>query len=319
MSHYLYILEPYKGMKTRYNCPNCNKKTFTRYLNRETQTYLHHTVGFCQRRIKCGYHYAPKSYFTYNTNQNCISSVTLKASRIINNSVTVQASHIPSQVKANLIDEKILDLSLSSSNPNNFLSYLRSLWNKEAVQFVKERYLIGTSSYWKGSTVFWQMDIKNRIRTGKIMLYDKINCKRIKKPYNHINWVHSVLKYPNYNLKQCFFGEHLLNSDKNSIVAIVESEKTAVIASIAIPEFIWLACGSVNNLKKENTMALKDRHVILYPDLNCIDIWEEKAKNFKHFKSCQIESLFEIKASEIEKEKGYDLADYLIEIYKHLK
>lgn len=54
-----FILEPYKGMNTRYHCPNCKQreKTFTLYLDTETETHLHSTVGRCNRETKCGYHY----------------------------------------------------------------------------------------------------------------------------------------------------------------------------------------------------------------------------------------------------------------------
>ena len=80
------------------------------------------------------------------------------------------------------------------------------------------------------------------------MLYDPISGKRIKKPYNHISWVHSSLKDSTFNLQQCFFGEHILQDEPLKPVAIVESEKTAIVASLYLPKFIWLAVGSINNL-----------------------------------------------------------------------
>jgi hypothetical protein len=75
------------------------------------------------------------------------------------------------------------------------------------------------------------------------MLNNPTTGKRIKEPFNHINWAQKVLKEPEYELKQCFFGEQLI--DKSKPVAIVESEKTAVIASGYLPQFIWLAAGSI--------------------------------------------------------------------------
>jgi hypothetical protein len=67
------------------------------------------------------------------------------------------------------------------------------------------------------------------------------------------------------------FGEHLL-IDKTKPVAIVESEKTAVIASVYLPQFIWVAVGSLTNLNAEKCNVLKGRTVTLFPDLNGFDI-----------------------------------------------
>ena len=85
----------------------------------------------------------------------------------------------------------------------------------------KLEYNIGTSSrYNGGTTVFWQIDTNNKVRTGKLIKYNPSNGKRIK---NNTNWVHSVLKISNFNLKQCLFGEHLLNQFPNKTIGIVES------------------------------------------------------------------------------------------------
>ena len=68
MNTYRYILERYRGLSTRYTCPQCGRKhTFTRYIDTENNNqYISDNVGKCNRLDKCGYHYTPKQYFTDN-------------------------------------------------------------------------------------------------------------------------------------------------------------------------------------------------------------------------------------------------------------
>ena len=68
MNTYRYILERYRGLSTRYTCPQCGRKhTFTRYIDTENNNqYLSERVGKCNRLDKCGYHYTPREYFTDN-------------------------------------------------------------------------------------------------------------------------------------------------------------------------------------------------------------------------------------------------------------
>ena len=71
------------------------------------------------------------------------------------------------------------------------------------------------------------------------MLYDPETGKRVKQPFNHITWGHSLLKRSNYNLSQCFFGEHLLDTDKHKPIALVESKRRH-----SLPLIIYLnICG----------------------------------------------------------------------------
>ena len=81
-------------------------------------------------------------------------------------------------------------------------------------------------------------------------------------------------------LNNAYLVLHLLNSDKNKSIALVESEKSAIIASIAFPEFIWMATGGLMNLKYDLLKPLAGRRVILFPDAGCYDIWNEKVKDY---------------------------------------
>jgi hypothetical protein len=159
--------------------------------------------------------------------------------------------------------------------------------------------------------VFWQIDTQGKVRTGKIILYSPTTGKRVKEPYSHVNWAHKALKQPVFELMQCLFGSHLL-IDETKPVAIVESEKTAVIASVYLPQFIWVAVGSLTNLNAEKCRILNGRTITLFPDLNGFDKWSKKAKELSHLAIFTVSDLLERKATEAERKQGYDLADYLI-------
>lgn len=111
------------------------------------------------------------------------------------------------------------------------------------------------------------------------MLYDPETGKRVKQPFNHITWVHSPLKLPNYNLSQYFFGEHLLDIDNQKPIALVESEKTALITSHYLPQYLWPATGGKHGcFKSSNLVPLFERQVVLFPDLGATDYWQKKLK-----------------------------------------
>jgi hypothetical protein len=51
-------------------------------------------------------------------------------------------------------------------------------------------------------------------------------------------------------------------------VALVESEKSALIASHFLPQYLWIATGGKNGaFNKEAMSVLKNRQVLLFPDL----------------------------------------------------
>jgi len=299
--HYQFQLEKYRGLKTRHHCPACGgKKSLVRYVNEVDGNYIADHVGRCNREVNCGYHYKPGQYFRDNDINSPLPIVSKKPQPIV------------SKI-ASLIPEKLLKKSLHNYDKNNLILFLKNNFGEEAVRQAINQYQIGTSKHWTGATAFWQIDIKGKVRTGKVMLYDFNSGKRIKKPHNHISWVHSILKLDNFNLKQCLFGEHLLAlSDKP--VCVVESEKTAVLASLYLPDYIWLATGGLQNLNPKLFTSLKHRQIILYPDLGAYELWEKKMESLLKDKlDVSISSLLEERASKEEKNKGYDIADYLID------
>jgi hypothetical protein len=292
-------------MNTRYRCPSCQQrdKTFSLYIDTETGEHIHPTVGRCNRESNCGHHYTPKQHFQDNN----ISFDTPQPKAYKPRPVTPQpkpVSFIPVEVfKASL--------NPTAFETNHFVQFLINLFGVEVASQLVSRYFIATSKHWNGATVFWQIDTQGNIRTGKIMLYSPTTGKRVKNLELPVYWVHKALKQPEFELRQCLFGEHLL-IDKTKPVAIVESEKTAVIASVYLPQFIWVAVGSLTNLNAEKCSILKGRTVTLFPDLNGFAKWSSKAKELSHLAIFTVSDLLERKATEAEKKQGFDLADYLI-------
>jgi len=207
-----------------------------------------------------------------------------------------------------------MERSLQMYTSNNLFLFLSAKLGKRNTQRLFSLYRVGTSKHWSGATVFWQIDQANRVHAGKVMLYDAASGHRVKRPFNHISWVHSVLKIEDFNLCQCLFGEHLLGTDLQKTVAIVESEKTAIIASVYLPQFIWLATGGKNGCLNERSLAvLKGRNVILFPDLGAEKQWQDKMSIFARLGiHATMFDFLGSAASAIEREDGYDIADYLI-------
>jgi len=301
LTNFKYILEPYKGISSRYVCPECKQrnKTFALYIDTETGQHININVGRCNRETSCGFHYSPKQYFQDNN--------------ILTDKPNFQLRVKPKiiEVKPTFIEPELLKASLHKYDANNFVIYLKSLFGNDITNELISKYFIGTSKHWNNANVFWQIDTKGKIRTGKIMAYNATTGKRIKQPHSLIHWVHSLLKMPEFNLAQCLFGEHLI-TDNHKTIAIVESEKTAIIASVYLPQFIWLAVGSLTNLTIDKCKILEGRNVVLFPDLKAFDKWNSKAQELSHIAKFTISDLLELKATDTEKENGFDLADYLI-------
>jgi len=307
MNEHRYILQPYKGMNTRSHCPSCQHrdKTFSLYIDTETGEHIHPTVGRCNRESNCGHHYTPKQYFQ----DNHISFDTTQPK-----AYPTPKAFTPQPKPVSFIPVEVFKASLKGHENNHFVKFIIDQFGVEVASELISRYFIATSKHWNGATVFWQIDKKGKVRTGKIMLYDEFTGKRVKQPFNHIHWVHKLIEQPEFELKQCLFGEHLL-IDKTKPVALVESEKTAIISSVYLPQFLWLAVGSLTNLSVEKCLVLAGRKVALFPDLNGFEKWKAKAKELtERIPGTQfdISDLLENKATDKERLKGLDIADYLL-------
>lgn len=176
------------------------------------------------------------------------------------------------------------------STDNNLCNFIRSLrWDnaqRARIEEVFNNYLIGTSK--GGLTIFWQADEWAKVRTAKMMLY-KQDGHRDKESSGNFDWMHSALariKAIDLNkaeMRQTLYGMHLTPIYPTATINIVESEKTAILMAIAYgnnDRQIWLATGGMNNLTRPKLQPLieRKRHIMLYPDMDAIDKWKERAK-----------------------------------------
>lgn len=239
--------------KGKENCPNCNKKTFVLYLETETGNKMH-GFGRCDREQSCGFHKKPES-----------------------NDVVFIPKHEEVKKETQYLSLKLVEKHFLELDCN-LITFLKTRFDTLQIRKARFDYLLSSI---RNNTIFWQIDQLERVRSGKIMEYNPTTGKRVKDENGkaHINWMH---KQP-FNLKQCLFGLHLTKEDKTKTIAIVESEKTAVIMSIFVPEFLWLATGSKSGFKIEYLTPIKLRKIISFPDKGCYKEWFDKALEMNNF------------------------------------
>ena len=340
MSEHRFHLEKYRP-GNRYECPGCGRrKCFSRYVDEQGEITFPEHVGRCDHESSCGYHYSPKDYFRDNPDKrplreargqflpsahpvppvpHATTSKRQGAGSSFNKFVPLEA--VPSYQVASscdatpsFIDNAIVERSLCRYDTNPLFIYLAKVIGHEETAELFARYRVGTSKEWGGSCVFWQTDISGHVRSGKIMRYDPKTGHRIKGETDRVTWVHARLHLHDFRLRQCFFGEHLLARYPNKPVAIVESEKTALIAARFIKDPLWIATGGMHGcLNNQAVSVLKGRRVTLFPDLGAEDVWRKKLSLFTSVcQSVTMSDILQRNATEEQRRRGLDLADFLL-------
>ncbi|MFA5229356.1 MAG: DUF6371 domain-containing protein [Candidatus Paceibacterota bacterium] len=307
-----YSLQRYSGPGSRFTCPACGgKRCFTRYVD-ENGDCLDEAVGRCNHESRCGYHYTPKQFFEDHPSAR--------------HDWKENFFRVPQQVVKNTVKKQLwtitTDIVKSTVNPaidSDFTLFLTGLIGKENTVSIVKEYLIGVTK--KKDVIFYQIDTQGRCRTGKIMKYDRETGHRVKdeKVGGRITWVHSLLKQSRdprlrlpsgWELTQCLFGEHLLRQYPLKHVALVESEKTAVICSSFWPEYIWLATGGKSQLN-DRLQVLRGRKVVAFPDVDGFSEWKEKLSQVRGL-DITVSDVLEKEASFEDRARHVDIADLLI-------
>lgn len=294
-SYYRYSLD--KSSK-KYVCPQCQHKTFVLYVDNETGEPIADYVGMCDRADNCAYHYPPNQYFANNPNAG--NAQQRPRPRPV---IKCKPAPPPDYIDLGIVQDSIYNRPYEG---NALFAYLSGVCGVQSVLRAFRKYGVGTDK--DGATIFWQWDERLRVHTGKIIHYKPDGHRDHAKPPR---WAHNNIK-SGYNLQQCLFGAHLIYNETPK-VAIVEAEKTAIVASIYLPDSIWLATGGLQNLQPEKFELLRGKDVILWPDLKATEKWQEKAEPLRRIcRTVTISTDLEKIATDEQRAKGLDLADFLL-------
>ena len=296
MKEYHYSLEKYNPTIGKQICPECGHRTFVKYTSNNTNEYLHDTVGRCDREEKCGYHKKPKEFFHEHP------------------SYQVEQPYVYQNFKSEMeqlptyIDEETVSSTLGQYRSNSFVQGLIDVFGQEEVMKAVNKYKIGTRVDRDDEVIFWQFDRNMNCRSGKVMSYDRETIKRGKT----ISWMHTILGLNDFNLSQCLFGEHLITS-KHDPVIVVESEKSAIIGSIVIPEFIWVATGGKSSGVVDKLKVLKGHKVTLVPDIDATEAWKNLIDENTDLQDMVVNEYLFYVATEEQRKNQYDIADFLLD------
>lgn len=256
------------------------------------------------------------------------------------------------------LSSKLLETFKGTSN-----EFIRALVNShiltsEQMKHAAEVFRLSTAN---DNVIFWQIDRDNNIREGKVMYYQAdAHRSHSRKPVT-VSWLlKQEKKLPeDWKSKYCLFGLHQLADAKvkglevkingnhpddeainhkpssippqDCIIAVVESEKTAIICSELIPSLsgvkvLWMATGGKSNLTAQALLPIRGKRVIIFPDTDpageTYSEWVNTAKQANGSLpqpedggkiSITVSNLLELHATEDQKRRKIDIADFIIE------
>lgn len=242
MSQYRYFLDP---SSKKHKCPQCGKPTFVVYIDQETgQPVDPYQFGRCDREAKCGYHSHPKEDPAHQA--------------------AAQESFVPRP------DPEVVQIYPGEEKWGPIINRTKTCVSPFHL-FCNKKLLIpndhllrwGVYSDQDDLTVFVYRNREGKVANLKWFKFKEdghrdqgFNSYSLKQP--------RTSPYPTNNEKSkiggrerqrvekyqmSLFGEHLLPAETDGkIVCLVESEKTAVLASFFYPQYHWVACGSASGL-----------------------------------------------------------------------
>lgn len=275
---YKYQLQKYSGRNSRYTCPACGRPNcFVRYVDRWGRP-IAPTCGRCEHVDSCGYEQKPREYFAEHPQE-----------KERNEYRPALPQHQKQETKTDYIPFDLIQRS--ESIDNNLMQYLSKFFPQLDLMRVTKAYHLGSTR--KGEIIFPEIDMQGRCRSGKVMMYGT-DGHRVKNERDAVDWLHARYmrqqgkKASDFRLRQCLFGEHLLTERPDEMVALTESEKSAIICALVFPDFIWVSCGGKHGFKPDLCKPLAGRNVLVYADADAVDEWREKIAQLTFCKSIRL-------------------------------
>ena len=284
-----YSLAKYRGVASKMICPSCGQRTWKPYVDEDGKPFsadfqnadpqiraLAERVGRCDNERKCGYNYPPREFFAET-----------KAG-VPQHSADWKKPEPPKTARP-------LSFELVRQSAYPYKSVFGK-WLRDELRLPADKLDQVMKDYWVGATndgriIYWLIDIEGECRDGKFMAYKNDGHRDHDK---HPRWARKEIinRYAALGritqkqrdellnelvIRRCF-GEHLLADPryKDKPVAIVEGEKSCLIASVVEPRFIWMACGGNGlNLNRIYPAMVQKRKIFIFPDMDMMPKWKE--------------------------------------------
>lgn len=190
---------------------------------------------------------------------------------------TTTPAPIGDEKDAAIIPDSIVSRYLDLTREDQLRAYLNDILDPLVLEGVWNDYQVGVAQ--DGRPVFFYFDRAGRCRNGKIMRFTP-DGHRDRETDGSILSVPYLLKrkhiFPeDLNFDTILYGEHLLTRYTDKPIALVESEKSALICTAVNPEFVWLATGGVSYNMDRAVALLSGRGVRVFPDADAFDAWSK--------------------------------------------
>lgn len=321
----------------KFDCPECGSRgRFVRYRNVVSGDWVLDDYGRCDRENDCGY------WKKIENNQVITDKSILKyevqRERVIHSSDFLRPTYYKPFRENNLAGIKY---------ENTFLRGIGKIFGKKTAIDVYNKFNLGT--FYDGGVIFPYNGVDGELITGKIMWYDD-NLNRIKEGKKSFpRWLHNfdyrkdnsndVICSPfpdSYKADFGFFNYNLRDLKNRGDICMVESEKTAIIMSIILPEFEWVATGGLGNLSQVyKWYGITRKNIFLFPDFGIV---KSKAKTVEDYWTDIIMEKISVEYSNMGwygvvdyipeyitdeekynlREKGIDIADFVLDNPKYI-